>query len=125
MRRYMKNANPKHLEKFLSALFSERDPFALRFLDKVFLHFKMDFSPVPTIRKSEAQQIQTPIYLFTAEKDIIFPGKSMQKRAAKLFPNLQHNELLSGSNHVLSRAHNDYLQHLIIESRTVMETEAQ
>lgn len=86
MKRYIKTKNTKYLEKFLEVLFSERDEFALNYLSKVFLHFKMDFTPVPTIKKEEAQSIKTPITIIAAKKDIMFPGKKMIKRANKNFP---------------------------------------
>lgn len=60
----------------------------------------MDFSPLPLISKDLAKNIKTPITLFAAEKDIIFTGKKMIKRAAQILPSLEEAVLLEGSKHV-------------------------
>lgn len=106
MKKYMKSQKPKHVEQFLNLLFTEPDGFAKTFLSKVFTEFEMDFTPVPTISKSEAQQIKTPISLFAAKQDLIFPGEKMLKRAKKIFPTLQQAELLEDSKHVQGKKHN-------------------
>ncbi len=51
MKRYIKTQNTKYIEKFLKTLFTERDEFALNYLSKVFQYFRMDFTPVPVIKK--------------------------------------------------------------------------
>ena len=114
MRRYMSSQNPKFIEKFLKELFTDRDEFAIQFLSKVFLHFQMDFSPVPTISKSEAQSINTPITLFGAKHDLLFPGGKMLKRAKKIFPSLKNGILIEDSKHVQNRKHNEKVEKLIL-----------
>jgi len=104
----------QHLEQFVKALFSEKDPFALEFLSKVLIHFEMDFSPVPIIKTKEAQQIKTPITLIAAGKDLIFPGQKMLKRAKKIFPSLKHTHLLKNSLHVQTTLDNRVVEQLIL-----------
>lgn len=113
MKRYMSTQKVKYVEKFLRKVFSERDEFAIQYLSKVFLHFDMDFSPVPTISKLEASAISTPITLIAAKKDLMFPGEKMLKRARKIFPSLKYTHLLEGSNHVQNRRDNDFIEGLI------------
>ncbi len=115
MKRYMKNQKTKYLEKFLQSLFTEKDEFAHNYLSKVFLYFNMDFTPVPTIKKDEAQLITTPISLFAAEKDIVFPGKKMLKRAKKIFPSLKESMLLENSKHVQNRIDNRRIEQIILK----------
>lgn len=115
MKRYIKTKNTKYLEKFLEVLFSERDEFALNYLSKVFLHFKMDFTPVPTIKKEEAQSIKIPITIIAAKKDIMFPGRKMIKRANKIFPSLKKTILLENSKHVQNRIDNRKIEELILK----------
>ncbi len=100
MKRYMKTEKSQYVEKFLSAIFSQKDEFAIKYLSKVFLEFDMDFTPVPTINSSKAKGIKTPITLFAADNDILFPGRKMLRRASKIFPSLAHSELLINSKHV-------------------------
>ncbi len=114
MRRYMKTKQQAYVEQVIDVLFTERDDFALPFLSLVFLHFEMDFSPLPVISKKEAQRIQTPITLFAAQNDILFPGKKMIKRARKLFPALREAILLEGSKHVQSRVDNERIERVIL-----------
>ena len=89
MKRYMKTHKVKYIDKFLSVLFTERDEFAVNFLSKVFIHFDMDFTPVPVIKNREAQKIKTPLTIIGGKRDIMFPGTKMEKRARKLFPLLK------------------------------------
>ncbi len=114
MKRYMKKGNQKYLEQFLNELFSRKDPFALKFLAQVFKHFEMDFTPVPVISKNEAQKIKTPIVLIGAQKDLMFPGEKMIKRAKKIFPSLEDSILLEHSKHVQNKVDNTKIEDLII-----------
>ncbi|MFT6802574.1 MAG: pimeloyl-ACP methyl ester carboxylesterase [Salibacteraceae bacterium] len=115
MKRYIRTHKTKYLEKFLESLFSEKDEFALNYLSKVFLYFKMDFSPIPVIKKEEALSIKTPITLIVAKKDIIFPGVKMMKRAIKIFPSLKNTLLLEDSKHVQNRRDNTKIEKLILQ----------
>jgi pimeloyl-ACP methyl ester carboxylesterase len=115
MKRYMKNQNNKFLEKFLKELFTDRDEFALQYLSKVFVHFNMDFTPVPVIKKEEAKLIKTPITLIAAQQDIMFPGIKMIKRASKIFPSLKTVVLLENSKHVQNRIDNNEIEKLILK----------
>lgn len=115
MKRYIKTRKKKYVEQFLNVLFTERNEFAIEFLSKVFLNFKMDFTPVPTIKKEEAQNIKTPITLIAAKKDIMFPGIKMIKRAKKIFPSLQEIVLLEDSKHVQNRIDNIKVEKLIMK----------
>ena len=74
MKMFMRTEKVKYVEKFLSEVFTERDQFAVKYLSKVFLHFKMDFTPLPVINKIKANSIKTPITLFAGKNDILFPG---------------------------------------------------
>ncbi len=116
MKRYMKTKKMKYVERFLNELFTEKDAFAIQFLSKVFLHFEMDFSPIPVIKRVSAKQIDTPITIIAAKKDLIFPGKKMIKRANKIFPSLKEIILLEDSKHVQSNVDNKRIVAAIINS---------
>ena len=118
MKKFIKSKNTKYLEKFLKEIFSEKDPFALEFMYKVLPNFNMDFTPVPTISKQRANSIKTPITLFAAEKDLMFPGKKMIQRAIKIFPSLKSYQLFKNSNHVFNKQNNDIVCGVIINGRT-------
>jgi len=114
MKRYMKSKKIKYVEQFLGELFSERDEFAIKYLSKVFLHFDMDFSPVPTINKQKAKAIETPITLIGAKEDLLFPGTKMMKRASKIFPSLKNQLLLEHSKHVQTKQDNLKIENMIL-----------
>lgn len=73
----------------------------------------MDFTSVPVIKTSEASKIQTPITVFAAENDIIFPGVKMIKRAKKIFPSLKFSLLLNDSKHVQNKNDNSLISSII------------
>ena len=113
MKRYMKTKKISYVEIFLKELFTERDAFAAQFLSKVFLHFKMDFTPVPVIKAQAAKSIKTPITLIAAKNDVLFPGTKMIKRAKKIFPSLKQAILLEQSKHVQNSIDNKRIVNLI------------
>lgn len=113
MKRYMKTKKQKYVECFLKEVFTDRDEFAIEFLSKVFLHFKMDFMPVPAIKTKVAQTLKTPITLIAAKNDLMFPGEKMIKRANKIFPSLKKAVLLEQSKHVQNKVDNKKIVSLI------------
>lgn len=120
MKKYMKTQDKVYVESFLGEVFTHRDTFAIEFLSQIFLHFNMDFSSVPVIKKKSAQQITTPITLFAADEDIMFPGKNMLKRAKKVFPSLKKSVLLENSKHVQNAEQNKMIQEEILASSLVV-----
>jgi pimeloyl-ACP methyl ester carboxylesterase len=116
MKRFISTQKPKYVDKFLAELFTDRDEFAIKFLSKVFVEFKMDFTPVPVINKTNAKSIKTPINLFAAKQDLMFPGVKMLKRASKIFPSLNEKILFEDSKHVQGRRHNNIIEKVILDS---------
>ncbi|OJJ17011.1 alpha/beta hydrolase [marine bacterium AO1-C] len=116
MKRYMKTHQMKYIEKFLAVVFTDRDKFAVGFLSKVFLHFDMDFTPVPVISKQQAGKIKTPITLIGAQNDLLFPGAKIIKRAKKLLPSLKQSLLLKDSKHVQNAKGNSIVEELILKA---------
>lgn len=114
MRRYMWSGKTKFVESFLKELFTDRDEFAVKYLSKVFLHFNMDFTPVPTIDKEKAANIKTPITLFAAKHDVLFPGEKMIKRATQIFPSLKESKLFENSKHVQNKTQNKIIEEVIL-----------
>ncbi|MEL6836507.1 MAG: alpha/beta hydrolase [Bacteroidota bacterium] len=114
MRRYMSTKKQEYVDRVIDVLFTERDDFALPFLSRVFLEFEMDFSPLPVISRKEAAAIATPLTLFAAKDDILFPGEKMIKRARKLFPSLRKAILLENSKHVQNRVDNERIEAVLM-----------
>lgn len=102
LKKFIKTNNQKHIKKVMGVLFTEYDEFAINFMSTTFQHCNMDFSPLPILSKNDANRIKTPITIFACEKDIMFPGKKMIKRAQLIFPSLTKIVLLEDSKHVPS-----------------------
>ena len=115
MRRYMVSRKLKYVEAFLKDVFTDRDEFAFKYLSKVFVHFKMDFTPVLVISSEKARQIKTPITLIAAKNDVIFPGEKMMKRASKIFSSIKKCVLLENSKHVQSASDNTLIENIILK----------
>ncbi|WP_431107483.1 alpha/beta fold hydrolase [Winogradskyella poriferorum] len=115
LKKFIKTNNQKHIKKVMGALFSEYDDFALNYMSNTFKYCNMDFSPLPVISKDSAKNIKTPITIFACEKDIMFPGKKMIRRAKKLFPSLHEVVLLNDSKHVPSTESFIKIEGLVID----------
>lgn len=115
LKKFIKTNNQAYIKKVMDALFSEYDGFALVFMSTVFQNCNMDFSPLPVISKNRAKNIKTPISIFAAEQDIMFPGKKMIKRAKQIFPSLEEVVLLNGSKHVPNATDFKKIEQLIID----------
>jgi len=95
--------NTKYIRRFLGNIYAEIDEFAEAFLSMVTLNYRIDFSSVPIISKQEAAKVKTPLSIFGAEHDILFPGEMVLKRAKQLFPSLRDAVLLKDSKHIPSK----------------------
>ena len=99
----------------MNVLFSEYDDFALEFMSSTFQHCNMDFSPLPILSKNDANRIKTPITIFACEKDIMFPGKKMIKRAKRIFSSIEEVVLIEDAKHVPNSKDFKKIEDLIID----------
>lgn len=102
LKKFIKTQNEKYIKNVMDTLFSEYDDFALKFMSLTFQYCNMDFSPLPVVSKKVAKAIYSPITLFACEKDLMFPGKKLIKRAKRIFYSLEEVVLLKDSKHVPS-----------------------
>ncbi len=116
MKRFRKTQKAEDRDTFLNAIFTEKDPFAIEFLPLVFQHFTMDFSPLPTIKKADAERISKAVFIIGAKYDLMFPGEKMLKRAKKIFPSMAGSLLLENSKHVQNASDNKRIEKLILEN---------
>lgn len=65
-------------------------------------------------KASNWPEIKTPITIFAAHNDILFPGKKMLKRAKRIFTTLKESELISDSKHVQNKDQNLMIEEVII-----------
>lgn len=100
LKKFIRTNNQRYIKKVLNVLFTEFDNFALAFMSTTFQHCNMDFSPLPTISKHSAKNLNTPITIFACKNDLMFPGEKMIKRVNSIFPNIKNTVLLKDSKHV-------------------------
>lgn len=100
---YRMMKNTKHIRQVFEAVYSENDGFAEAFLAMIGLNYRIDFSSFPSISKQEAAKVKTPLTVFSAQSDILFPGERLLKRAKCLFPSLTDVVLLKDSKHIPSK----------------------
>ena len=103
-------------KKVMDVLFSEYDDFAFAYMSTTFQNCNMDFSPLPIISKKSAKNITTPLTIIAAEKDIMFPGRKMIKRAKRIFPSLNEIILLENSKHVPNNKDFKIIEDLILRN---------
>ena len=116
LKKYIKTNNQQYIKKVMNVLFSEYDDFALQYMSTTFQNCNMDFSPLPIISKKSAKNIKTPLTIIAAEKDIMFPGKKMIKRAKQIFPSLNEIVLLENSKHVPSNKNFKVIENLVFKN---------
>ena len=115
LKKFIKTNNQAYIKKVMDVLFSKYDDFALAFMSATFQYCNMDFSPLPLISKDSGKNIKTPISIFAAEKDIMFPGKKMIKRAKDIFLSLNEIVLLEDSKHVPSNKNFKLIEDLVLK----------
>jgi len=115
LKKFIKTGNDNYLQKVIKALFSEADDFAIQFMGTTFQNCNMDFSLLPIISKQSAKHITTPLTIIAAEKDIMFPGRKMIKRAKRLFSSLEDVVLIEDTKHVPNSKGFKKIEDLIID----------
>ncbi|WP_346856641.1 alpha/beta hydrolase [uncultured Draconibacterium sp.] len=111
--RYKHFKSPGNLHEFSSNLFSEKNNYRMQLLALTLGNYIPDSANGPLFRKKDVAQIGTPIYIFAAEYDVLFPGIQLLKRAKKLFPSIQDVWLLKNSKHFLPTDDNKLIAQLI------------
>lgn len=116
LKKFIKTNDKQYIKKVMDVLFSEYDDFAFAYMSTTFQNCNMDFSPLPIISKKSAKNITTPITIIAAEKDIMFPGRKMIKRAKRIFPSLNEIILLENSKHVPNNKDFKIIEDLILRN---------
>ncbi len=96
---YRRKPTPERLARFLRYQLSSGDADWAGFMGDVLLDISLDFRLPRLLRPEDVAGFTAPVQIFAAEHDLSFPGRRLLKRAAALFPNLVHTELMAGSMH--------------------------
>jgi len=76
-------------------------------------NFVRNLPDILLISEEEAGRIKTPLHIFTAENDGLFPGETLLEQATKIFPSLTKIIMLKDSKHELSKYNNYKITEII------------
>ena len=97
--RYRLFPNRKNAIKTLLPLVHNVDEDMLNMTILMFSHLKIASHMPRPMKKEELKNFKTPTLIIAADNDILFPGKSVIKRAKQIIPNLVETKLLSNTKH--------------------------
>jgi pimeloyl-ACP methyl ester carboxylesterase len=67
------------------------------------------------VRPEELVNFKAPTLVIAAEKDSLFPGEAVVRRAKEVFPNLVCAEVIPGATHYLPPRYHAYLNERIMQ----------
>ena len=94
---------------------SEIDDDVLQLIEAVFQHVRVEAEMPRPVTKAELANFAAPACVIAAEKDAMFPGDAVTKRAEEIFSNLAVVECLKGATHYASQPDLEYVNKRIVE----------
>jgi len=91
------------------------DDDVLELIKAVFQHVRVEAEMPRPATKAELANFSAPTLVIAAEKDAMFPGEEVTKRAKELFTNLTVVECLKGGTHYSSKSDLAYVNTRIAE----------
>lgn len=91
----------------------EVDDDTLQLVGAVFHHVRIEPEMPRSATKEELAQFKAPTLLIAAEKDVLFPGHAVLRRAKEIIPNLVAAESLDGGTHYSSKRDLKYVNERI------------
>lgn len=88
---------------------------ALQLVEAVFQHVRVEAEMPRPVTKAELANFTAPTLVIAAEKDVMFPGEAVVKRAKEIFPNLISVECLKGGTHYSFKTDLEYVNRRIME----------
>jgi len=85
----------------------EVDKDTLEMVEAVFKHVKVKKEMPRNATKKELENFLAPTLVIAAEKDVLFPGEKVIKRAKEIFGNLTKTEILNNSPHLFFQSKKD------------------
>ena len=87
----------------------------LQLIEAVFQHVRVEAAMPRPATKAELVDLTAPALVIAAEKDAMFPGEAVTKRAKEIFSNLAVVECLKGGTHYSSQPDLEYVNKRIAE----------
>ncbi len=108
----------KRFVRAAGPLFTEgekKDELMLEMIKATYQHIKVEASMPKIATKEELTSFKAPVLLIANEKDVLFPGKAVIKRAKEIFPNLVATKFNPGFGHITPEKGKYEMNKLVIE----------
>jgi pimeloyl-ACP methyl ester carboxylesterase len=112
---YLLQPSRKRLYRAVQWMGSDIDDDVLQLIEAVFQHVRVAAEMPRPATKAELLNYTAPTLVIAAEKDAMFPGEAVTKRAKEIFSNLTVVECLEGATHYASKTDLEYVNKRIGE----------
>ena len=112
---YRLSPTPERLRRILRPMFKDEpvDEKLFEITEAVFRLVHIESEMPRNVRRDELVNFKAPTLVIAAEKDALFPGEAVVKRARKVFPNLVAAKVIPGATHYLPARYHAYLNERI------------
>jgi pimeloyl-ACP methyl ester carboxylesterase len=112
---YLLFPSRKRLYRAVQWMGSDIEDDVLQLIEAVFQHVRVETEMPRPVTIAELEGFAAPACVIAAEKDAMFPGDAVIKRAEEVFSNLALVECLKGATHYSSRPDLEYVNKRIVE----------
>lgn len=112
---YLGLPSPQRFQRAVQWMGSDIEDDVLQLIQAVFQHVRVEAGMPKPATKAELEGFTAPTCVIAAEKDVMFPGEAVIKRAKEVFSNLAEAECLKGATHYASRPHLEHVNKRIGE----------
>ena len=112
---YLLRPSRQRLYQAVEWMGSDIDDDVLQLIEAVFQHVRVEAEMPRPATKAELVDFNAPTLIIAAEKDVMFPGNAVTKRAREIFTNLTEVECLKGATHYSSKPDLEYVCRRIVE----------
>jgi pimeloyl-ACP methyl ester carboxylesterase len=101
--RYQLRPNRENVRRLMQPMFAAEpvEELALEATELVMRHVHIEPEMPRNVTRAELRRFTAPTLLLAAEKDQLFPGTAVLRRARQVFPNLVAAELIEGCPHFI------------------------
>lgn len=112
---YLLSPSRKRLRSAVQWMGGEIEDDILELVEAVFRHVRVEAAMPRPATREELAGLAAPTLIIAAEKDVMFPGDAVVRRAREIIPNLIGDECLKGGSHYSSKAEMEYINSRILE----------
>ena len=112
---YTLSPSPRRLRRAIRWMGSGIDDDLLQLIEAVFQHVRVAAEMPRPATRAELADLTAPTCVIAAEKDALFPGEAVTRRARELFSNLVMVECLAGATHYSTKPELAYVNRQIGE----------